>query len=1531
MCQLLEQQAAQGWGCSQEAEETIACCALPPANSAKGTWSVLRTPSKLRLPVASRPAVSRSGSRVSASGSRRSLRLQDSVDLDRKVSLGSRADSSLSSGSSNSNEQADLPYTSLPGELAAADAFGLLRGLQRRVAHLPGGEGRWLLALSDELLTELALASAVAGFEAGEPLLCVGEAPTFIGLILQGSVGEEVGGDASLVLRSAGDLLGAEGLFSAEARPSDVVGVEPGVICLIGNADLDRMSGTFAGCNATKSALASAITAAAVDSAARGSVSSSKAGCEEEDGLLARFRALSWEMRGRSLPLEAFCCGVLQRPLSSTFDSTWDDGRSRGGGSSPRGTAGAVPSQVPPATAVQLLHRLRDSPWAHGALSLANVAALSDACAIVRFTPGDVILREGQPASFVCLVLEGLLDVGEPGSATGRGGQPGEPGSHRVGAGEAIGFSQLFAGGARRSDATGASVGYVAVISYAAFGKRGPAEPSPPSDGAARTSTAAAQLLARLASLACSLDQSPGSLPEGELSSDLVKGCLNDVPPAEAAVEAMLDACYRLDWPTRAELAVATEALCERAQQHASRSYTAQLPLHFAVRVVPSHGSSLLVTLSLTHTVADAIVLMRRRLLGRSAAGLSGNSSADTEWVLQVAVSGEVLRGSKSSAGPGQGDESELPLSQVTTVREHLQYRRAPVLRLCRLSEATLPRAVDAEESGSAAAVHELLGPPLAWSSESAEPIAFRLAMRALRPTEAAAHSAAAVWRHLPTFRCESQNASWLPEQFTATVRLSDEMTKKLHVEAATTVDALRAKALAAYAKATLDDSRPAHLMCLKVVGCDEYLDGGIVVSYEYVRRCLRKGAEVALSLVPNPLASLPPLSSVPPQPPQPALASGPPSRSLSLYDLPDHLKLRVEIISAERLRSVLAAAYSRPRRGGACSGVWALSVRLGVYHGGVPLCDPVETPAAICDEGSNPSWSASLQTSLPLHHIPRAARVCFTLCARPAGGRAARDDEGAATSSLGWVSMMLVGHDERLANGTHALRLWPEESANPIGCNLENATFDPSQPEPPVLFVAFDRFAVPVVMPPDEEFDSASAPEPPPPMPPRARRPGSLAAGALPSTQEVLRLKRIIEQDPLSPLSLDEKELVWRHREFVSSSPEALSKLLESCKWDDRTAVAEAHALLQKWAVPSPTQALKLLDAKFADPQVRAYAVERLGEMSDTALAELVLQLTQVLKYESRHDSALARLLLRRALRCPHQVGHRFFWALKAEMHLPEVSERFGLLLQEYLRCCGPHREKLLLQSRVEQSLIAIARAVQREKKSERIALLRQKLSETELPPRFQLPLDPRIECTGLVVSKCRCMDSKKVPLWLVFSNADPQGTDVTVMFKCGDDLRQDALTMQLIRSMERKWEAEDLDLRLSPYGVVATGDEVGFIEIVLNSNTTANITKEYGGGASGAFAKEPMAHYLREHNKSEREYAAAVETFAHSLAGYCVATYVLGIGDRHNDNVMLSKNGHLFHIDFGATPHTLPHAWSHLSPHAPRCCQLLLLHPDA
>ena len=80
--------------------------------------------------------------------------------------------------------------------------------------------------------------------------------------------------------------------------------------------------------------------------------------------------------------------------------------------------------------------------------------------------------------------------------------------------------------------------------------------------------------------------------------------------------------------------------------------------------------------------------------------------------------------------------------------------------------------------------------------------------------------------------------------------------------------------------------------------------------------------------------------------------------------------------------------------------------------------------------------------------------------------------------------------------------------------------------------------------------------------------------------------------------------------------------------------------------------------------------------------------------------------------------------------------------------------------------------------------------------------------------------------------------------------------------------------------------------IEVVLNSTTIAKIQKK-ARGFTGAFDKKLLYQWLMDQNPTSASREKAIDNFIHSCAGCCVATYVLGIGDRHSDNIMLRKNG--------------------------------------
>ena len=87
----------------------------------------------------------------------------------------------------------------------------------------------------------------------------------------------------------------------------------------------------------------------------------------------------------------------------------------------------------------------------------------------------------------------------------------------------------------------------------------------------------------------------------------------------------------------------------------------------------------------------------------------------------------------------------------------------------------------------------------------------------------------------------------------------------------------------------------------------------------------------------------------------------------------------------------------------------------------------------------------------------------------------------------------------------------------------------------------------------------------------------------------------------------------------------------------------------------------------------------------------------------------------------------------------------------------------------------------------------------------------------------------------------------------------------------------------------MIATGDEVGLVEVVTNAETIGEINRLRGGSMS-VLKDDTITRWLKEQNPDDRDLRQAITHFTLSAAGYCVATYVLGIGDRHNDSMDLS-----------------------------------------
>ncbi|KAJ2905997.1 uncharacterized protein MKZ38_003480 [Zalerion maritima] len=419
--------------------------------------------------------------------------------------------------------------------------------------------------------------------------------------------------------------------------------------------------------------------------------------------------------------------------------------------------------------------------------------------------------------------------------------------------------------------------------------------------------------------------------------------------------------------------------------------------------------------------------------------------------------------------------------------------------------------------------------------------------------------------------------------------------------------------------------------------------------------------------------------------------------------------------------------------------------------------------------------------------------------------------------------------------------------------------------------------------------------------------------------------LNSILSQPPTYPLSSDNKDIIWKFRYHLAKDKRALTKFIKSVNWDDAGECKEGVRFLGRWAFIDVDDALELLGPTFTNPVVRSFAVERLRKADDKELLLYLLQLVQALKFEhiqaestqeANADLSLAHLLIQRG--CDNfMLGNYLFWYLMVEVddksaeQSPEYREMYSRVSYNFMveterREGGVElRRTLKRQAELNAVLGRIAKDIKEANLSnaKKVDLLRKTLLDPEnelvsFDPPLPLPLDPAVKVTGVSVKgeDVTVFKSSLCPIKVTFKT--DAGKKYQIIFKKGDDLRQDQLCIQIITLMDQLLQKENLDLRLSPYKILATSTIDGISQFV-ESKSFQNIVNKYRS------SKAPALEYLRIHNPDPQSPAGvrkeAIDNYIRSCAGYSVITYILGVGDRHLDNLLLAPDGHFFHADFG------------------------------
>jgi len=160
--------------------------------------------------------------------------------------------------------------------------------------------------------------------------------------------------------------------------------------------------------------------------------------------------------------------------------------------------------------------------------------------------------------------------------------------------------------------------------------------------------------------------------------------------------------------------------------------------------------------------------------------------------------------------------------------------------------------------------------------------------------------------------------------------------------------------------------------------------------------------------------------------------------------------------------------------------------------------------------------------------------------------------------------------------------------------------------------------------------------------------------------------------------------------------------------------------------------------------------------------------------------------------------------------------------------------------------------------------------------------------------------------------------------IIKAGEDIRKEALVMQIMSKLWQ-WFQEEIPPNkrpfLRPYTIMCVGGDAGIVECLPDVKSVNEVKKGVDGfttlkaffeRAFGPPIQPPFRPGYPQQQQSQQpsmmpnsygtvSFEKARDNFLRSLVGYSVVCYILQIKDRHNANILMDREGHIMHIDFG------------------------------